>query len=97
MATYIALITWTDQGAKSVKDSARRFDMAKKMLQDMGGDFKAIFMTMGEYDLVTVYEAPDDAVAARFTLQFGMLGNVRTKTMKTFPEAAYRQIIGSLG
>ncbi len=97
MATYIALVNWTDQGAKSVKDSARRFDAAKKLLQDMGGDFKAIFMTMGEYDLVTVYEAPDDAVAARFTLQFGMLGNVRTKTMKAFPEAAYRQIIGSLG
>ena len=97
MATYIALVNWTDQGAKSVKDSARRFDAAKKMLQDMGGDFKAVFMTMGEYDLVIVYEAPDDAVAARFTLQFGMLGNVRTKTMKAFPEAAYRQIIGSLG
>jgi uncharacterized protein with GYD domain len=97
VATYIALVNWTDQGAKSVKDSARRFDAAKKMLQDMGGDFKAVFMTMGEYDLVIVYEAPDDAVAARFTLQFGMLGNVRTKTMKAFPEAAYRQIIGSLG
>ena len=97
MATYIALITWTDQGAKSVKDSARRFDMAKKMLQDMGGDFKAIFMTMGDYDLIAVYEAPDDAVAARFTLQWGMLGNVRTKSLKAFPEAAYREIINSLG
>src|SRR5919202_4773060 len=71
VATYIALVNWTDQGAKSVKDSARCFDAAKKMLQDMGGDFKAVFMTMGEYDLVIVYEAPDDAVAARFTLQFG--------------------------
>ena len=97
MATYIALVNWTDEGAKSVKDSARRFDAAKKLLQDIGGDFKAIFMTMGEYDLVTVYEAPDDAVAVRFTLQLGMLGNVRTKTMKAFPEAAYREIIGSLG
>ena len=97
MTTYIALINWTDQGAKSVRDSARRFDAAKKMLQDMGGDFKAIFMTMGDYDLIAVYEAPDDAVAARFTLQWGMLGNVQTKTLKAFPEAAYREIINSLG
>jgi uncharacterized protein with GYD domain len=47
--------------------------------------------------LVAIYEAPDDAVAARFTLQLGMLGNVRTRTMKAFPEAAFREIIASLG
>jgi uncharacterized protein with GYD domain len=47
--------------------------------------------------LVAVYEAPDDAVAARFTLQLGMLGNVRTRTLKAFPEAAYREIVASLG
>jgi uncharacterized protein with GYD domain len=27
----------------------------------------------------------------------GMLGSVRTTTMKAFPEAAYREIIASLG
>jgi hypothetical protein len=32
---------------------------------------------MGDYDIVAIYEAPDDAVAARFNLQLGMLGNVR--------------------
>jgi uncharacterized protein with GYD domain len=53
-------------------------------------------MTMGEYDLVLTYDAPDDAVAARFTLMLGKLGNVRTKSMKAFPEEAYRQIVNSL-
>jgi len=52
---------------------------------------------MGEYDLVIVCEASDDAVAARFVLQLGLLGNVRTRTLKAFPEAAYREIIASLG
>ena len=47
--------------------------------------------------MVAVYEAPDDAVAARFNLQLGMLGNIRTRTLKAFPEAAYREIIASLG
>jgi len=66
------------------------------VLKDMGGDIKAFYMTMGDYDLVAVYDAPDDAVSARFTLMLGKMGNVRTKTMKAFPEAAYREIIGSL-
>jgi uncharacterized protein with GYD domain len=52
---------------------------------------------MGEHDMVLVYETPDDAVAARFALLLNGLGSVRTKTMKAFPEAAYRGIMASLG
>jgi len=97
MPTYIMLANWTDQGAQKVKDSPRRVDTARKALADMGGEFKSFYMTMGDYDLVMIYEAPDDAVAARFTLLLGMLGSVRTRTLKAFPEAAYREIIASLG
>jgi uncharacterized protein with GYD domain len=97
MPTYIMLASWTDQGAQKVKDSPRRVDIAKKSLADMGGEFKGFYMTMGDYDLVMIYEAPDDAVAARFTLLLGMLGTVRTRTLKAFPEAAYREIVASLG
>jgi uncharacterized protein with GYD domain len=96
MPTYIVLVNWTDAGARQVRDSPRRLDQAKQALTDMGGEFRSFFMTMGEYDLVGVYEAPDDAVSARFSLMLGMLGHVRTKTLKAFPEAAYREIIGSL-
>ena len=53
-------------------------------------------MTMGQYDLAAIYEAPDDAVSARFTLMLGRLGNVRTTSMKAFPEEAFRHIVGSL-
>jgi uncharacterized protein with GYD domain len=97
MPSYVMLANWTDQGARQVKDSPKRFDVAKKALSEMGGEFKALFMTMGDYDLVAVYEAPDDAVAARFTLLLAQMGSVRTRTLKAFPEAAYREIINSLG
>lgn len=96
MTTYIMLANWTDQGARNVKDSPSRLDAAKKALGAMGGEFKAFYMTMGEYDLIAVYEAPDDAVAARFCLQLGMAGSVRTRTLKAFPEAAYREIVRSV-
>jgi uncharacterized protein with GYD domain len=97
MTTYVILVKWTDQGMRQVKDSPNRLDQAKSALTGMGGQFKAIYMTLGEYDLVAVYEAPDDAVAARFSLMLGMLGNVRATTLKAFPEQAYREIINSLG
>jgi uncharacterized protein with GYD domain len=97
MTTYVMLVKWTEQGMRQVKDSPKRLDKAKSALKEMGGAFKDFYLTMGDYDIVAVYDAPDDAVAARFTLILGMLGNVRTTTLKAFPERAYREIIASLG
>ncbi|PZM13729.1 GYD domain-containing protein [Rhizobium tubonense] len=97
MSTYIVLIDWTEQGVKNVRESPRRLDAAKKLLREMGGNFKDFYLTMGEHDMVAVCDAPDDAVAARFALSLGSGGSVRTRTLKAFPEAAYREIINSLG
>src|SRR5919112_56490 len=92
MPTYIAVGDWTDQGARAVRESPQRLDAAKRQLEEMGGRFVSFWMTLGEHDMVLVYETPDDAVAARFSLVLNRLGSVRTRTMKAFPEASYRQI-----
>ena len=97
MPLHVALVTYTDRGMRAVQESPRRLDAAKAQLAETGGRFQAVYMTMGAHDLVLVHEAPDDAVAARFSLGLGLLGNVRTTTMKAFLEAAYREIVASLG
>ena len=81
----------------SLSEAREARDAAKKLLVEMGGRFNSLYMTMGDYDLMGVYEAPDDAVAARFMLLLGQMGTVRTRTMKAFPEAAFREIVNSLG
>ncbi len=96
MATYIILINYTDQGIRNIKDSPKRLDAAKKMLKTMGGEIKDFYLTMGSYDIAIVAEAPSDDVIAKFALASGSLGNVRTTTLKAFPEAEYRKIIGAL-
>src|SRR4051812_12958490 len=97
MPLYIALVDYTDRGMQAVRDSPRRLDAAKAMLAEMGGHFQAMYMVMGAHDLVFVHEASDDAVAARLNLRLGMLGNVRSPTLKAFPAAACRGIVASLG
>ena len=96
MTTYIMLLNWTDMGIRNVRESPKRLDAARKQLADMGGAFREFYLTMGEYDMVAVCEAPDDAVAARFAMQLGTGGNVRSRTLKAFPEGAYREVIASL-
>ena len=96
MPTYVMLANWTDQGVRTIDESPKRVDAARKALEEMGGRFLSVYMTMGAHDLIVTYDAPDDAVSARFTLLLGKLGNVRTVSLKAFPEEAYRQIINSL-
>ncbi|RVB53863.1 GYD domain-containing protein, partial [Mesorhizobium sp. M7A.F.Ca.CA.002.03.2.1] len=47
MTSYIVLMNWTEQGARNVRESPKRLDAARKQLGDMGGSFKAFYMTMG--------------------------------------------------
>ena len=85
MTTYIMLANLTDAGTKSVRDSPHRLDTAKRLLKDMGGEFKSSLLTMGEYDFIAVYDAPDDAIAARFTLQLGTLGKCAHENSQGIP------------
>jgi uncharacterized protein with GYD domain len=97
MSTYFILINWTDQGIKNIKDSPKRVDAAKKAVKDIGGEVKAFYMIQGNYDAVLIVEVPSDDALAKFLLTIGSLGNVRTTTLKAYPEAEYRKIIGELG
>ena len=96
MATYISLLRFTQQGIKSIKDSPGRVDAARKAYQAQGANLKAIYLTMGQYDLVTISEAPSDETVAKLTLALGSLGNIQTETLRAFTEDEYRKIIAAL-
>jgi len=96
MATYVALLKFTDQGIRNIKESPNRLDAAKKAFQAGGGELKQFYLALGRYDAVVVAEAPDDETASKVLLTHGSLGNVRTETLRVFTESEYRKIIGSL-
>jgi len=79
-----------------VKNGTARLDAAKEAYRRAGGELKALYMTLGQYDAVAIAELPDDATAARMALSIGAQGNIRTETMKAYPEAEYRKIVASL-
>ena len=92
MPTYITLAKWTDQGIRAVKESAQRLDAARQAIQQAGGQMREFYMAMGEYDLVTIIEAPDDETAAKFALM-GMTGSLSITTMRAFTEAEADNLI----
>ena len=84
MAKYIVLIKFSDQGARTATESVKRAKNSVSTFEKYGAKKTAQYWTMGEYDLVTVLEAPDDETAMKAVLAVGMLGNVRTTTMRAF-------------
>ena len=96
MATYLALLNWTDQGIRNLKEAPNRARKAAELAEQTGCKLVAVFLTMGPYDLAARLEAPDDTAIARFALSLGAMGNVRTVTMRAFSQEEFEEIIGSL-
>jgi uncharacterized protein with GYD domain len=82
MATYIMLVNFTDQGMRNVKDTTKRADAVKEAAKKFGANMKETYWTMGQYDMVVVVDAPDDASASAFSLAVGSAGNVRGQTLR---------------
>lgn len=96
MPTYVSLIRFTDQGVKSIREGPARLDSAKKAFQAAGGELKAFYLALGEYDALAIGDLPGDETAAKLALTISSQGNLRTETMRVFTEAEYRKIVSGL-
>jgi len=62
----------------------------------MGAELKQFYLVVGQYDIVTISEAPDDETIAKCALDVASKGNVTTETLRAFTEDEYRKIIAAL-
>jgi uncharacterized protein with GYD domain len=95
MATFISLMSFTDQGIRSVKESPDRSVAFKATAEKLGVSVKAVYYTVGHYDAVVIAEGTDEAITAAL-LKIGSLGNVRTETLRAFSADEMRKILGSI-
>ncbi|MGI5140534.1 MULTISPECIES: GYD domain-containing protein [unclassified Streptomyces] len=93
MPTYIALLSWTDQGVRNYKDTTKRAETFGSAVQKLGAKLLSIYWTIGPYDLVAIVEAPDDETATAALLQLDGVGNVRSTTLRAFSRGEIERII----
>jgi uncharacterized protein with GYD domain len=96
MATYISLVQFTDKGIHAVKQTTQRVAEWAAKVQSTGVSVKAMYWTLGQYDQVCVFEAPDDETAASVLLAADMLGNIRTQTLRAFSSADMEKILANI-
>jgi uncharacterized protein with GYD domain len=93
MATYCVLGSFTEQGVRDAKDSPKRAEAFREMARKCGVTVKDLYWAQGQYDVVTLLEAPDDLAVTSLALSVGALGNVRTQTLRLFSAGDMKAII----
>ena len=96
MPTYITLLSFTQQGVEKIKEGPARLERAKAAIKASGGEMKAFYLTLGQYDAVVVSEGPSDEAYATTMLALAAAGAVRSETLRAFTEEEYRKIIAAI-
>jgi uncharacterized protein with GYD domain len=96
MPMFILSLCWTDQGIRGVKDAPKRSQAAKELAKKVGVEIKQIFMTSGDDDLLLIVDTPNGDNVAKFALSLGSMGNVRSRTVRAWPEAEFQKLISEL-
>ena len=96
MAMYVSLIQFTDHGIRNVKETTKRGDAATAEAKQMGLKIIEELWTMGAYDVVVLFEAPDDETMTAFACKVSSLGNVKTQTMRAFRKEEMEGILAKI-
>jgi uncharacterized protein with GYD domain len=96
MITYIGLMSFTDKGLQSIKDTTKRAAAAKEAARRFGVNMRDIYWTSGEYDVVCVLEAEDEQSISAFSLATAAQGNVRAKSLRAYTAAEMDRVIAKL-
>ena len=81
MGTYIMLSTITNEGRKVIKHQPSRIKAVNKEMESFGAKVISQYAVLGEYDFVTIIEAPDNETIARVSVEFGSRGTIRLTTL----------------
>jgi len=96
MATYVVLVTFTDQGVRHIRQTGDRAKALVNAAESLEIKIKDIYWTMGAYDAVYTAEAPDDESMTAFSASMGSLGNIRTQTLRAFSQGEMTKILAKL-
>jgi uncharacterized protein with GYD domain len=95
MHQYILLGNFTDEGLRKLEKFPNRDKAARNLIEKSGGGLQ-IYYTMGEYDFVAIVNMPDEESMLQLLIKMGKIGDVKTKTLKSWSESEFHEAINNL-
>jgi uncharacterized protein with GYD domain len=97
MAAFISTVKFTEQGVMSIGETTLRAAAFKTTAKKLGVKVIAQYWTLGQFDGVLIFDAPDEATATAAMLQLGSQCNVHTSTMRAFIAPEMDKILAAMG
>ncbi|HSS33926.1 MAG TPA: GYD domain-containing protein [Solirubrobacterales bacterium] len=85
MPTYLMLTNLTAEGVRTLKNNPGRVAEVNKEVEQIGARVVAQYATLGQYDFVTVIEAPDEKAMAKVSVELGSRGTMTSQTLTAMP------------
>jgi uncharacterized protein with GYD domain len=93
---YVTLMRWTTQGIAGLPAWRERVEEGERIIEAAGGKLVGVYVTLGRYDVVEIFEAPDDAVAIEILMKLQRFGAEHTETLRAFTRDEAEDIIRRL-
>jgi uncharacterized protein with GYD domain len=97
MATFISTFRFTEKGLQGIRETAKRAAAFKAAAKKMGVKVANVYWTLGSFDGVAIFEAPDDETATAAMLSLSAQGNLTTTTARAFGVGDIEKVIALLG
>ena len=96
MPQYVSLMRWTSQGRIGLPAWRDRVEEGERAIEEAGGRLIGVWVTLGQYDVIEVFEAPDDETALEIITKLGRHGAEETETLRAFTRDEAEAIIRKL-
>lgn len=97
MPTFISTLKFTEKGIQEIRETGKRAAAFKTAAKKMGVKVTGEYWTLGYFDGVIVFDAPDDETAAAAMIQLSGQGNVHTTTSRAFQVNEIDKVVAKLG
>jgi uncharacterized protein with GYD domain len=87
---------WTSTGRLGLPAWRDRVEDGERMIDEAGGKLVNVYVTLGQYDVVEIFEAPNDEVALEIVTKLQVRGGESTETLRAFTREEAEQIIRKL-
>ena len=85
MPTFVMLTNLTPDGVQTLKNNPKRVQEVNKEVEQLGITVKGQWAVLGQYDFITVVEAPDETTMAKASVELGSRGTMSSQTLAAIP------------
>jgi uncharacterized protein with GYD domain len=85
MPTFVMLTNLTSEGVQTLKNNPTRVQEVNKEVEQLGVKVKEQWAVLGQYDFITIVEAPDTQTMAKVSVELGSRGTMSSQTLAAIP------------